>query len=65
VTEKRQKTIVVPDDFTAKTEPVEPMIAFIGWDDDPDERDVSKPVALDAHGQPLYAPRGRHLRRII
>jgi len=42
------------------TPAVVPMIAFTG--SDRDERDVSKPIAYDEHGRPLYAPRGMVFR---
>jgi hypothetical protein len=62
VTEKR-KTIVVPDDFTPKDEPVFPMAVFMPWgDDEVGGRDVSQPVGYHANGQPLYAPRGHRFR---
>jgi hypothetical protein len=34
-----------------------PMFAWTGRGDG-ESRDVSKPVAFDEHGNPLYAPRG-------
>jgi hypothetical protein len=63
VTEKPKKTVVVPEDFEARDEPVEPMVAFIGWDDEgADDRDASQPVGQDAQGNPVYAPRGLRFR---
>jgi hypothetical protein len=63
VTEKR-KTVVVPDDFeTKKDDPVFPLAAFVGWDDEVmDGRDVSQPVCLDEEGRPVWAPRGLRVR---
>jgi hypothetical protein len=43
-------------------EPVswKPWAVVVGGDDNP--RDVSKPIAFDEHGRPLYAPRGLIMR---
>jgi hypothetical protein len=59
---KREKTIVIPDadEPAKKPPPREPFVVFAGGDSD--ERDVSKPIAYDEHGNPLYAPRGMTFR---
>jgi hypothetical protein len=51
----RKKTIMIPEE-PVEPKPLEPLFAFVG--DDKDERDTSKPVGYDDHGNPLYAPRG-------
>jgi hypothetical protein len=48
------KTVRIPNDWQPAGRPLQPF-AFGG---DDDEREVTKPVGYDEHGQPLYAPRG-------
>jgi hypothetical protein len=48
------KTVRIPDDWKLAGRPLQPF-AFAG---DGDERDVTKPIGYDEHGNPLYAPRG-------
>jgi len=51
------KTIKIPDGW----QPAENLLPFF-LDGDDDERDVTKPVGYDEHGNPLYAPRGIRLQ---
>lgn len=62
VSVKGRKTIVLSRRRRADQEAAVagPMVAFIGGDRD--ERDVSRPIAYDEHGNPLYAPRGITVR---
>jgi hypothetical protein len=60
MTEKRKKTIVIPDE-PGKGNDRGPLLAWVGHGDD-DGRDVTKPVDYDANGNPLYAPRGITVR---
>jgi hypothetical protein len=52
-----KKTIKIPDDWSEQSQQLKPWAAVAGTEDG-DLRDVSKPVAFDEHGRPLYAPRG-------
>jgi hypothetical protein len=54
----RRKTIQIPDGPSEQETTWEPLVAVAGDAEDGDLRDVSKPVAFDAQGRPLYAPRG-------
>lgn len=56
-------TIKIPDGWAPDPDDDEPLFSFVGGDDDI-SRDVSKPVAYDEHGRPLYAPRGFRLGRL-
>jgi hypothetical protein len=51
------KTIRIPDGW----QPAGDLRPFAFGGDD-DERDVTKPIAYDEHGNPLYAPRGIRLQ---
>ena len=50
---QRKKTVVIPEGPVRKTVP---LVRYAGRGDE--GRDVSKPIAYDANGNPLYAPRG-------
>jgi hypothetical protein len=58
----RKKTTTIPDEPVgpAKPEASAPLSDFVGQDRG--LRDVSKPVAFDEHGRPLFAPRGYIVR---
>jgi hypothetical protein len=52
------KTVRIPDSWQpASSRNLQPFVFF----DDDDERDVTKPIGYDEHGNPLYAPRGIRL----
>jgi hypothetical protein len=54
---RKKKTLEIP----AEPKPDDgPVFFFEGGGDD--GRDVSKPIAYDENGKPLYAPRGRVVR---
>jgi hypothetical protein len=60
MSEKRKKTIVVPD--KGERQDRGPLLAWVGHGDDDNDRDVTQPVGYDANGNPLYAPRGITVR---
>jgi hypothetical protein len=57
-TAKKRKTFEIPE----VVEPRDQAPVFIFGGLDRDRRDTSKPIALDEHGRPLYAPRGTLFR---
>ena len=52
---EKHKTFEIPE--VAEPRHQTPVFSFGGLD-----RDTSKPIAYDEHGNPLYAPRGIHFR---
>lgn len=55
----RRKTIELPDDDVKRDdEPDMLPFAFIARGAGRDLRDVTKPIAYDEQGRPLFAPRG-------
>jgi len=55
---KKRKTFEVPEVVEPRDQ--RPVFSFDGLDRD--RRDTAKPIAFDEHGNPLYAPRGIHVR---
>jgi Terminase large subunit, endonuclease domain len=58
MTDETPKTIKIPNDW----QPAESLEPFVLDSSDGDERDVTKPIAYDELGQPLYAPKGIRLQ---
>jgi hypothetical protein len=54
----KHKTFEVPE--VVEPNDQAPVFSFGGLDRD--GRDTAKPIALDEHGNPLYAPRGIDFR---
>jgi len=64
MTTPRKKAIEIPKAGTVKPAGKHGFpFAFVDTNgDDDDERDVSKPVGYDEHGNAVYAPRGIRFR---